>query len=225
MNVIISGASQGIGYEVAVLMAKKGHKVLAIARNEEKLKELAKESDNILFLACDLVTEVNKLNIQSYFGDARVDVIINNAGQLINKPFLETELSEFQDQYNANVLTAVNLIKSTHALMPAGAHIVNISSMGGVQGSSKFSGLSAYSSAKGALSILTECLAEEFKQSEIHVNALALGAVQTNMLKTAFPEYEAPLQASEMGEYIADFALKGQRFFNGKIIQVALGNP
>ena len=97
--------------------------------------------------------------------------------------------------------------------------------MGGFQGSTKFAGLSAYSSSKSALSGLTECLAEELKDRNIAVNCLALGAVQTEMLGKAFPGYKAPLSAAKMAEFICEFALTGQLFFNGKIIPVSSTTP
>jgi NAD(P)-dependent dehydrogenase (short-subunit alcohol dehydrogenase family) len=109
--------------------------------------------------------------------------------------------------------------------MAGRAHIINISSMGGVQGSIKFPGLSSYSSAKAALGVLTECLAEEFKESNIRFNTLALGSVQTEMLEAAFPGYTAPLKPMEMAIFIKDFAERGGNFFNGKILPVSLSTP
>jgi len=109
--------------------------------------------------------------------------------------------------------------------MPASGHVVNISSMGGVQGSVKFAGLSAYSSSKGALITLTELLAEEYKEHGPSFNVLALGAVQTEMLEEAFPGYKPPMLAIEMAEYIVDFSLNGQKYYNGKLLQVANSTP
>tara|TARA_R110000868_G_scaffold403244_4_gene680321 strand:+ start:288 stop:968 length:681 start_codon:yes stop_codon:yes gene_type:complete len=226
MNVIISGASRGIGLEVATLLCKQGHNVLAIARSEDQLLQLQKANSAITVLGIDLMNTDLKSRLNALIGAwSQIDCIINNAGQLINKPFEETSSEDFIDQYRSNVVTSVNLIQVCLPKLVRGSHIVNITSMGGIQGSSKFTGLSAYSSSKGALSILSECLAVEFKEKGINVNALALGAVQTEMLKMAFPDFKAPLSPSEMGEYIADFALKGGRFFNGQVLNVALGNP
>src|SRR5665647_2552069 len=83
-----------------------------------------------------------------------------------------------------------SLIRIVKPLMPSGSHIVNISSMGGYQGSSKYRGLSYYSASKAALACLTECLALEFNRFRISVNCLALGSVQTEMLDEAFPGYK-----------------------------------
>ncbi len=225
-NIIVSGASSGIGYELALKFAQKGDRVIAISRRKDRLEQLKSQSVNIQILSIDLNSDDLKEKIRDLCIDmSTIDVLINNAGQLINKPFLDTSIEEFAQQYNSNVLSAVNLIQACSPFLIKGSHIVNISSMGGFQGSSKFVGLSAYSSAKGALSILTECLAEEFKTKGVSVNALALGAVQTEMLETAFPDYQAPVKPNEMADYIVEFALRASRVYNGQVLPVTLGDP
>lgn len=226
MNIIVSGASRGIGKELSLQASKAGHNVLALARTAGRLSDLAAESKLITPVVIDLM-EGNVAEVVDNWVEVvgKVDILINNAGQLLNKPFVETSVTEFRDQFDANVITAVKLSKAVVANMDSGAHILNVTSMGGFQGSSKYPGLSAYSSSKGALSVLTECLAEEFKEYGIAVNALALGAVQTEMLESAFPGYAAPVSASEMATYIIDFSLKGHKYYNGQILPVAIGNP
>ncbi|MGB7395946.1 MAG: SDR family NAD(P)-dependent oxidoreductase, partial [Pricia sp.] len=154
-----------------------------------------------------------------------VDILINNAGKLLNKPFLETSAEEFGEVYQVNVFGVAEVTKAVLPKMSKSGHVVTISSMGGVQGSMKFPGLSAYSSSKAAVITLTELWAEEFKETGPSFNVLALGAVQTEMLEEAFPGYEAPNSAREMAEYIMDFTLKGQRFYNGKLLQVSSSTP
>ena len=156
-----------------------------------------------------------------------LDVLINNAGELVNKPFEKITEKELHSVYNTNVFAPYQLIQETLPLLnkKTKSHIVNISSIGGYQGSAKFAGLSAYSSSKAALCGLTECLAEEFKNKNIVINCLALGAVQTEMLNKAFPGYKAPVTAKQMAYFICDFALNGQKYFNGKIIPVTLSTP
>jgi NAD(P)-dependent dehydrogenase (short-subunit alcohol dehydrogenase family) len=105
------------------------------------------------------------------------------------------------------------------------AHILNISSMGGFQGSMKFAGLSAYSTSKAALCSFTELFSEEYKETKLAMNCLCLGAVQTEMLQEAFPGYEAPTTPDQMAVFIVDFALNGNRFFKGKILPVSLSTP
>ena len=97
--------------------------------------------------------------------------------------------------------------------------------MGGIQGSSKFAGLSGYSSSKGALITLFELLAEEYQPRGVSFNSLALGAVQTEMLEAAFPGITAPVSATQMGAYIARFVLEGHQFFNGKVLPVSSSTP
>lgn len=224
-NIIVSGASSGIGYALALKFALKGHQLIAISRREDRLIELKSKSENIHILPIDLNSVELKDQIASIMEEiSSIDILINNAGQLINKPFLDTSIEEFAQQYQSNVLSAINLIQASLPFLSKGGHIVNISSMGGYQGSSKFMGLSAYSSSKGALSILSECLAEELKPRGIAVNALALGAVQTEMLDAAFPDYKAPVEPSGMADFILDFALKGNKVYNGQILPVTLGD-
>ncbi len=243
MNCIVTGASRGIGYETVKALSKlTGHQIIAVARTPELLASLNNEcraagaQSSIHPIAADLgkPESLNQLVKQASLLFSRVDVLINNAGLFLNKPFQDISDSELGRLYEVNVLGVFRLIRELVPLLGSKAtantgagpsHVVNISSMGGVQGSTKFKGLSAYSSAKGALAVLTECLAEELKTQFITVNCLALGAVQTEMLEKAFPGYKAPLSAAQMGAYIANFALTGQEFFNGKILEVSLSTP
>jgi NAD(P)-dependent dehydrogenase (short-subunit alcohol dehydrogenase family) len=124
-----------------------------------------------------------------------------------------------------NVMSHFKMIQATLAFMQSGSHIVNIGSMGGFQGSVKFPGLAAYSSSKAALHTLSECLAFELADTGIKINCLALGSAQTEMLEAAFPGYQSPVMAFEMGKYVADFARTGHKFFNGKVLPVAVTTP
>lgn len=229
MNIVVTGASRGIGYELVKKFIHHQHKVIAIARSRKDLLRLEEElkSDNFYFIEFDLST-VNYHEVLIPFVMKRfekVDILINNAGLLINKPFDELTDNDFDHLFNINVKSAFKLTKALIDLFKKGAHIVNISSMGGMQGTAKFPGLSLYSASKAALAVLSECMAEELKGRNIRVNALALGAVQTEMLSIAFPSYKAPLKAHEMSTFIFDFAVNGQHFFNGKILPVALSTP
>ena len=234
MNIIITGASSGVGFEAALELIVSGkHKVVALARSQDKLEHLLEiahglNPDAVIFaLAFDIVHDdyADLLKFISIHLDNRVDILINNAGVLINKPFLKLQELDFVEMLQSNYIGHVRAIQAILHLMPKSAHIVNIGSMGGFQGSAKFPGLAAYSASKAALHTLTECLAFELADNEIKVNCLALGSAQTEMLEKAFPGYQSPVMAFEMGKYIADFALTGHRFFNGKIIPVAVNTP
>ena len=234
MNVVITGASKGIGYEtVKAFAAEKGNKIVAISRNFGLLEKLKAECDaffkgsEVFILSLDHEAKVfsNELSGQISGIIGSVDVLINNAGLLIRKPFAEFTEQDFDRLFSVNVKSAYRLIQILLPFFKPGSHIVNISSMGGYQGSSKFPGLSLYSASKGALAVLTECLAEEFKEREIRVNCLALGSVQTEMLAEAFPGYKAPVKSLEMAGFIKDFAISGHHFMNGKILPVSLSTP
>lgn len=225
-HIIVTGASKGIGLELVKLFSNQGHKIIALSRNTSHLKSLSLE--HVTSLDFDITKEEqnNILNdtVKNVFSN-RVDILINNAGLLANSSFNTTTLETFKSIYNTNVYGVVNMTQQALPYMDNKGHVVNISSMGGIQGSIKFAGLSAYSSSKGALITLTELLAEEYKETGPSFNVLALGAVQTEMLEQAFPEFKAPVTAKEMAEYIANFATKGQQFYNGKILQVSSTTP
>ncbi|MBG44512.1 MAG: short-chain dehydrogenase [Aequorivita sp.] len=224
-NIVITGTSRGIGFEMVKLFSEAGYNVLALSRNSKPISNL--KLDNVTALEFDIANESEIVKLSAYLQTkmTSVDVLINNAGFLVNKPFAEITSEEFKRCYDVNVFGVATLIKTTLPFMKKTGHIVNISSMGGVQGSVKFSGLSAYSSSKGALITLTELLAEEYKETGPSFNVLALGAVQTEMLEEAFPGFEAPLSATEMAQYVMDFSLKGNKFYNGKILQVSSSTP
>ncbi|NNL02071.1 MAG: SDR family oxidoreductase [Eudoraea sp.] len=224
-NVIITGCSRGIGYELARLFAQSGHKVLALSRNDKPVKDL--NEANISAFPFDICKDKDFKKLENFLEDnwKTVDILINNAGQLLNKPFLQTTRKEFEEIYRVNVFGVAELTRLLIPKMSTGGHVVTISSMGGVQGSIKFPGLAAYSSSKGAVITLTELWAEEFKESGPSFNVLAIGAVQTEMLEEAFPGYQAPISADDMAAYIMDFALNGQRFYNGKLLQVSSTTP
>lgn len=223
-NIIITGTSRGIGFELAQLFADEGHRVLAISRNPRPILEV--NHSNIATFSCDLCVQDDYRKVEEFIAEwEQVDILINNAGTLLNKPFLETTTEDFEAVYKVNVFAIAELTRLVLPKMPKEGHVVTISSMGGIQGSMKFPGLSAYSSSKGAVITLTELWAEEFKETGPSFNALAIGAVQTEMLAEAFPGYQAPLSAKEMAAYIKDFALIGNQFYNGKVLQVSSSTP
>ncbi|RLJ79948.1 SDR family oxidoreductase [Pedobacter alluvionis] len=233
MNIIITGASSGIGFETALEFSlHKENKIVAIARSADKLRKLLEIAKGINPDCTFLPVEFDIVNddytalipfLKERLGT--IDILINNAGALINKPFLETTENDLGEMLQSNVISHFRMIQHILPLMQSGSHIVNIGSMGGFQGSVKFPGLSAYSASKAALHTLTECLAFELAETGIKINCLALGSAQTEMLEAAFPGYQSPVMAFEMGKYVADFAKTGHKFFNGKILPVAVTTP
>jgi NAD(P)-dependent dehydrogenase (short-subunit alcohol dehydrogenase family) len=229
MNIIVNGGTRGIGKEVALFLAKNSNnRILVTGRNEDSLKSLSSRHKNIDTITLDISVFDNQLDafkekLNKLY--ARVDILINMAGSLISMDFMNTINSDARKMMETNFFGPASLIRLIKPLMVKGSHIVNISSMGGFQGSEKFRGLSYYSASKAALACLSECLALEFAESGISVNCLALGAVQTEMLEEAFPGYKAPVDAKKMAEFISDFAINGHKFINGKIIPAALSTP
>jgi short-subunit dehydrogenase len=236
-TVVITGASQGIGFETAKNFAKlENFEIYALSRNKSKLGKLLtvcaglSKTSKIIPIAFDLETLVTQSSdLLQKFPDnfSHIDILINNAGFLVNKPFKEVSIDEIQRIIRINFMAPALLIKELLPYMgnKGLTHVINIGSMGGFQGSLKFPGLSFYSASKAALANITECLSAEYENSGIIFNCLALGAVQTEMLEKAFPGYKAPITCKEMGKFIAEFAIKGHIYFKGKIIPVSTTNP
>lgn len=223
-NIIITGTSRGIGYEMALQLANQGHQILAISR---KIPQTLMENPQITCLSIDLSEDENFKSVTAFIQQTwkKVDVLIHNAGALINKPFESLSIADFEYVYKINVFAVASLTQAVIPYLSKGSHVVTISSMGGIQGSLKFAGLAAYSSSKGAVITLSELLAEEYKEKGIAFNVLALGAVQTEMLEEAFPGYQANISAPDMANYISQFALTGHQFYNGKVLQVSSSTP
>ena len=229
MNIIIIGGTRGIGKEIVLNLAQDiNNQIIVTGRNEKALESLTVRFKNVHAVVLDL-SVIDKLiesfrdNVYNHF--ERVDILINMAGFLIAKEFVNISSGEARLMMETNFFGPASVIRTLKPLMPGGSHIINISSMGGFQGSSKYKGLSYYSASKAALACLSECLAVEFMESGISVNCLALGAVETEMFREAFPGHRAPVDAKEMAEFISFFAMKGHKFMNGKIIPVAVNNP
>lgn len=236
MHILVTGASRGIGYElVKRFTLNDNNKVIAISRNEEQLNRLHDEcleripTALVKVLPCDLDNDSDLKVLENFVKDklGYLDLLINNAGYLFNHPFKNFPEEEMRRIFNVNVFAVAKLTRLLLPLLEKSKkpHVVNISSMGGFQGSSKFPGLSMYSASKGALSVLTECMAVELQEKNISVNCLALGAVQTEMLQEAFPGYKPPMTAAQMAKFIEEFATTGHHYFNGKILPVNLSNP
>lgn len=234
MNILITGGSRGIGKElVELFVVDTNNKVVVFSRNQEKMKSIQQQlkeqyNNTIINVALDFLSSNLEEELENTFQQLGLtfDVVINNAGFLINQPFLQTEVKEIEELFKVN-FTAPYLINKNIAAKYAATncHIINIGSMGGVQGSVKFPGLSVYSATKAALANLTECLAEELNETGIKINCLALGSAQTEMLNEAFPDYKSPVSAKDMAQFIYQFSLTGNMLFNGKIIPVAITTP
>lgn len=220
-TILITGAGKGIGLETAKLAVDEGHSVIAISRNISALEAI----EGIRAYSVDLSSEEAIQGFVQKITNLKIDVLINNAGLLTNTPVGESSFALFEKIYKVNVFGLAELTRQLLPQISPLGHVVNISSMGGIQGSSKFAGLSIYSSSKGAVITLTELWAEEFKATGPKFNALALGAVQTQMLMEAFPGFEAPITAAGFAPYLLNFGLTGHQYYNGKTLQVSSSTP
>jgi 3-oxoacyl-[acyl-carrier protein] reductase len=229
MNIIINGGSRGIGREVVNFLAHDhNNKIIVTARNLRALETAFGKLSNVQIIQTDIsdydeITSLYLQKIRNHFQS--VDVLINMAGALVSMDFTDISDNEARAIMETNFFGPATVIRLLYPLMNRGSHIVNISSMGGYQGSVKFRGLSYYSASKAAIACLSECLAVEFKESQISVNCIALGAVQTEMLNDAFPGFKAPVEAAEIAPFISYFALNAHKFMNGKILPLAMDNP
>ncbi len=226
-TIVVVGASRGIGKAIVQQLAsQEENTIIALARNTEALAKAFSAFSNVTTGKLDLAKGVNEQLEVLLEQVTTIDLLINNAGLLVNKSFPTLTHEDLTLSYQVNV---ISVMETVQAILPKmeknGGHIVNISSMGGVQGTVKFPGLSAYSTSKAALCSFTELFAEEYKNSPIKMNCLALGAAQTEMLNEAFPGYQAPLSADEMAAFIVNFSLTGHQWFNGKILPVSLSTP
>ncbi len=231
MNIIITGASRGIGRETALqLSLNTENRIIAISRSETGLKSLksASVNDNIDIITgsiTDMVKSPQMLlkKVSEHFKS--LDILINNAGFLSKSPFPDISNDVEDEIISTNFISPARLIRVLIPLMHKGSHVVNIGSMSGYQGSRKFSGLSLYGAAKAALMSLTESLAVEFHNEGISFNCISPGGVQTEMFENAFPGLTAPVDAGGMADFVAWFAVNGHKYFNGKILPVALSDP
>lgn len=229
-NICITGASRGIGRALVEKFLEEGHRVFAISRSGKKLEELQEKYgvSNLQIAELEFTKIENLTNsLQNIYPWEQLDILYNNAGFLVNKPFDNLEIKDFRQSLDVNFVAPILLIQSLVKKMNNEGQIVNIGTMGAVQGSAKFGGLAAYSSSKAALANLTELLAEEWsgEEDKPNINYIALGAVQTEMLTAAFPGYQASIQPKEMAEYLYDFGMKGAKFYNGKILQTSNSTP
>ncbi len=228
-TVCITGASRGLGLALTkAFLQKTDYMVIAISRSREivGLNSSLKAHPERLKCVCADITTTEGRNV--IYKDVKevgeLSILMHNAGALLYKPFLEIGENELEQIYRVNVFAPFLLTQKLFPLFQ-NAHVINISSIGGVEGSLKFPGLSAYSSSKAALNCLTEMWTEEFKSTSHSFNCLALGSVQTEMFEHAFPGMDASSSPDEMANYILDFALDAPKVMRGKIIPLSKQNP
>src|ERR1035437_3394496 len=139
MNIIVNGGTRGIGKEVVTFLAQDIHnQIIVTGRSEKSLTDLSESFRNVKKYTLDMAVFESQGKkfidfVSSVF--TNIDILINIAGTLINKDFLETSLTEGKLIMETNFFGPAALIKALKPLMAINSHIVNISSMGGFQGS------------------------------------------------------------------------------------------
>ena len=230
--VVVTGASKGVGRQtVMALVRDHGCSVIAISRDAGALASLQKETaafgGRVSTLPLDIASPEAAAKVKAAVAGYRLHALVHNAGMLRKKSLGQYLQADLQEIYAVNVFAPLLI---SQALLdeldgdPPG-HILHIASMGGFQDSVKFSGLVGYSSSKAAVACMAQCLAEELKDRRIRSNSLALGSVDTEMVRAAFPGYVPATTAEAMGDYVARFALQGHNLFNGKVLPVASTTP
>ena len=234
MKAFITGIGSGIGRETCLEFLTKGWAVVGVVRNPNHEKELVETAKLLKGKLVTLNLDLSDSNFQdqlnaslSSLNNPEFNVLINIAGVLSPMSVTEYSFEKIQQVLSVNFISSALIIQSLIPYMKRRGtnNIINISSMSGFQGSLRFPGLAIYGASKAALSSLTESLAVELAEYNIHINALAIGSVNTQMLKTAFPDYSSPIQPEQMAKYIYSFASEGFKLYNGKTLPVAVTNP
>ena len=185
MIVLVTGASRGIGREIAKNLAQKGNIVIAnYNKSEEQALTLQEESKNIEIYKADVskreeVKQMVEYILKKY---GKIDVLVNNAGISENKLFIDVTDEEWQKIINTNLYSAFCV---TQEVLPNMIHnkfgcIINISSIWGMVGASCET---IYSIAKAGIDAMTKSLAKELGPSNIRVNSIAPGIIDTDMNK------------------------------------------
>lgn len=190
-TVIITGGGTGIGRETALLFAEEGANVLIAGRRMDKLREVQQESrkfgPEIDYLVSDISDENRCKSIVEYAIEkyGHIDILFNNAGILLPGSTHEISSLEWDKTFNVNVkgLWLMSKYVLPHLMEQRSGSIINSSSVIGLKG---FTGVAAYAASKGAVAQLTRCMALEYADKGIRVNAICPGFVDTPLVKEGY---------------------------------------
>ena len=225
---IITGAGRGVGRATAQLFAREGARVVAFSRTpahiEETAAEIARAGGQALAIVGDVSQEddVQRLfeRVKETYG--RVDILVNCAGIVAVRPFVEMDVATWDTVIGVNLRGTFLCCRQAFQLMTVQQHgvIINLSSLSGVKGVEKFPGLSAYNVSKAGVASLTEILAVEGKPYNIRVCAVSPGAVDTTMLRQAAPHLKAGMTPEDMAEILLFLADDTGRKLSGTNLEI-----
>lgn len=227
---IITGAGRGIGAATAILLAEQGFQTVLVSRTRSELEQVASAILKLGRKACIVIADLSdESQIDRIFDAAvnefgSVDVLINNAAKVEVAEITDQSTLGFDQIMALNVRAPYLCSRKAFLQMKkqgTGGSIVNVSSLGGVQSTEKFKGLSAYTTSKSALIGMTEALAVEGRPYGIRVNAVAPGAVDTKMLQEAAPFLKTETKPEDIAKVIAMLCNDEQSsVLNGSVIEI-----
>lgn len=179
---VITGGGTGIGRAIAIKYAEEGAKVIVVGRREDKLRETCSYNSNISYVVADITKSedirdiVNKLN-NKY--DGKLDILVNNAGWCPVQPLKEITLEDYDKAFNLDVRALVDItIQTLSLIIKSKGNIINLSTVGATH---RAPNLSMYVGAKAAVENFTRVWALELAGDGVRVNAIAPGAIDTDI--------------------------------------------
>ena len=191
MKALVTGASSGIGKEIAYYLASLGIDLIIVARNKENLEKIKKDVNvNVKIITMDLITRDNVFKLYDMVKNDDIDILINNAGFGLFGTFDETDLDREMEMIDLNVTTYHILTKLflIDFLKKDSGYILNVCSSAGFMAGPR---LSTYYATKNYITKLTLAINEELRQKEsnVSISALCPGPVNTNFNKVAHGEF------------------------------------
>lgn len=200
-NIVITGASRGIGFATAKLLLEEGARVFCYSRTMGKLQELSSHG-GMVFYPCDFSSLESIEKILPTL-PSNLDGLVINAAYFERKLVQELSLSLWQSHLQVNLNHAFIFVQAAwQALAQARGSIVLVSSLAGMSFVEKFAGASAYTASKMALTGLGEVIAAEGRDLGIRCNILCPGAVDTEMLRRVYPDFKPNFRAQDIARHI-----------------------
>lgn len=206
---IVTGASRGIGRHIALALAGEGYNLALVARSKENLEKILEElkdsGTEALPVAVDLQDDAapEKILAESIDQFGRLDVLVNNAGIALNKPFADSKIKDWETMFNVNVKASYFLCQKAVPYLKKSNHPVIIN-MGSVVDHKGYPNQSLYASSKHAVAGYTSALAKEVQELGIRVHLISPGGVNTEMVSKVRPDINTDdlIQPEEIADLV-----------------------